>query len=62
MISIYSDSAEAGGLIAYGPKASDTYQRAAYFSDRILKGVKPGDLPVEQSSTLLRADQVIERR
>jgi putative ABC transport system substrate-binding protein len=51
VISIYSDFVEAGGLIAYGPKASDTYQRAAYFIDRILKGVKPGDLPVEQSST-----------
>jgi putative ABC transport system substrate-binding protein len=51
VISIYSDFAEAGGLIAYGPDASDTYRRAAYLIDRILKGVKPGDLPVEQSST-----------
>jgi ABC-type uncharacterized transport system substrate-binding protein len=51
VISIYSDFAEAGGLLAYGPKASDTYQRAAYFIDRILKGAKPADLPVEQSST-----------
>jgi putative tryptophan/tyrosine transport system substrate-binding protein len=51
VISIYSDFAEAGGLLAYGPKASDTYQRAAYFVDRILKGVKPSELPVEQSST-----------
>ncbi len=51
VISIYSDFAEAGGLLAYGPKASDTYRRAAYFVDRILKGAKPADLPVEQSST-----------
>jgi ABC-type uncharacterized transport system substrate-binding protein len=51
VISIYSDFAEAGGLLAYGPKASDTYRRAAYFIDRILKGAKPADLPVEQSST-----------
>jgi putative tryptophan/tyrosine transport system substrate-binding protein len=51
VISIYSDFAEAGGLLAYGPKASDTYQRAAYFVDRILKGAKPADLPAEQSST-----------
>jgi ABC-type uncharacterized transport system substrate-binding protein len=51
VISIYGDFAEAGGLLAYGPKASDTYQRAAYFVDRILNGVKPGELPVEQSST-----------
>lgn len=59
VISIYSDFAEAGGLLAYGPKASDTYQRAAYFVDRILKGVKPGELPVEQSSTF---ELVINRK
>lgn len=51
VISIYSDFAEAGGLIAYGPRASDTYQRAAYLIGRILTGIKTGDLPVEQSST-----------
>jgi putative ABC transport system substrate-binding protein len=40
--------AEAGGLIGYGVDFVQTYYRAAYFIDRILKGTKPGDLPVEQ--------------
>ncbi len=38
---------EAGGLISYGPSLADTFGRAAYFVDRILKGAKPADLPVE---------------
>lgn len=45
------DMVKAGGLISYGTSWDDTWGRAAYFVDRILKGAKPSDLPVEQVST-----------
>ena len=48
VVSIYKDFAEAGGFIAYGPSLSTIYRRGAVYVDRILKGDKPADLPVEQ--------------
>ena len=44
--------AESGGLLSYGPNLFDATRRLAYFVDRILKGAKPADLPVEQASKL----------
>jgi putative ABC transport system substrate-binding protein len=44
----YKEHVEAGGLLSYGPSLSDLWRRAAIFVDKILRGAKPADLPVEQ--------------
>jgi putative ABC transport system substrate-binding protein len=46
----YSELVEAGGLMSFGPSYPGMHRRAAYYVDRILKGTRPADLPMEQPS------------
>ena len=46
----YGDYVAAGGLMSYGPNYANLFRRAADMVDKILRGTKPGDIPVEQPS------------
>lgn len=59
LVSGWSFMTDAGGLLSYSPSMLAVFQRSAYFVDRVLKGVRPGDLPIEQMRTI---DLVINLR
>jgi putative ABC transport system substrate-binding protein len=59
VVSIYSDFAKSGGLIAYGPNLDIVYRRAAHYVDKLIKGERASELPVEQP---VMFDLVINRR
>src|SRR5262245_4627738 len=48
----FREHVEAGGLMSYGQHLGDSYRRAATYVDRIFKGAKPGEMPIEQSTKL----------
>ena len=46
------ENVEQGGLISYGPNVKEFYRRTAHYVDKILRGIKPSDIPVEQPTKI----------
>jgi putative ABC transport system substrate-binding protein len=59
LVSGWAVMARSGALLTYGPRLVESYRRTAYFVGRILKGTKPGDLPIEQPT---RFELVVNRK
>jgi putative ABC transport system substrate-binding protein len=58
LISGWAVMAKSGALLTYGLRLAESYRRTGYFAGRILKGAKPGDLPIEQPT---RFELVVNR-
>ena len=52
LVSSWPVFAEAGALCTYGPRLADSYRRLAYYADRVLRGTRPAELPIEQPTTI----------
>ena len=52
LVSSWPVFAESGALCTYGPRLADSYRRLAYYADRVLRGTRPAELPIEQPTTI----------
>ena len=52
VVSSWPVFAESGALCTHGPRLADSYRRLAYYADRVLRGTRPAELPIEQPTTI----------